>query len=157
MFIYTLKASTIKFFAVLLLSVIALVTLIVLVPDYAAVGEVAAITVDYSNIKSGDDCIEFIEKLGYTIDSAATTTENITIPDEFDAVYTKYNDLQRSQGLNLKKYRGKTATKYSFFITNYNSDYDGRVMITILTYKNKIIAGDICGVDGEGFVHGFEK
>lgn len=30
-------------------------------------------------------------------------------------------------------------------------------MITLLVYKNRIVGGDVCGVDGEGFMHGFEK
>ena len=82
--------------------------------------------------------------------------EDVEIPTEFDSVYTKYNDIQRSQGLNLRKYRGKTATRYTYRVTNYDN-YEGTVLASIIVYKNKIIAGDICGVDNNGFVHGFSK
>ena len=68
----------------------------------------------------------------------------------------EYNEIQRSQGLNLKSYRGKTVTRYSYYITNYEG-YNGKVMITLLVYKNRIIGGDVTGMEGEGFVHGFER
>ena len=112
-------------------------------------------TIDYNNIKTDEDRIGFIESFGYTVVGLASECE-VRVPDDFDAVYTKYNDLQRSQGLNLKKYAGKSLTRYSYYLTDY-SGYDGKVMITLLVYKNRIVGGDVCGVDGEGFMHGFEK
>ena len=144
MFIYTFKASKIKFFAVVLLAVASLLALITLVPGYGDAGTVAAVTIDYNNIKTDEDRIGFIESFGYTSEC------EVRVPDDFDTVYTKYNDLQRSQGLNLKKYAGKSLTRYSYYLTDY-SGYDGKVMITLLVYKNRIVGGDVCGVDGEGF------
>lgn len=155
MFIYTLKASRIKFFSVVLLAVASLLALITLVPDAGDAGTVAAVTTDYTGIKTEEDRISFITDFGYEVGGLASQSD-VRIPEEFDSVYTKYNDLQRSQGLNLKKYAGKNATRYSYYLTNY-PNYDGKVMITLLVYKNRIIGGDVCGVDGEGFLHGFEK
>lgn len=155
MFIYTFKASKIKFFAVVLLAVASLLALITLVPGYGDAGTVAAVTIDYNNIRTDEDRIGFIESFGYTVVGLASECE-VRVPDDFDAVYTKYNDLQRSQGLNLKKYAGKSLTRYSYYLTDY-SGYDGKVMITLLVYKNRIVGGDVCGVHGEGFMHGFEK
>ncbi|MEG2004088.1 MAG: DUF4830 domain-containing protein [Clostridia bacterium] len=155
MFIYTLKASSIKFFAVLSLSVIALVALITLVPNYDTVGEAAIVTTNYSGIKTNEDRVNFISTFGYKVSGEAENTE-VIIPEKFDSVYSKYNDLQRSQGLNLKKFQGKNVSKYSYFVDNYK-DYKGRVVITLLVHKNSIIAGDVCGIDGEGFLHGFQK
>lgn len=156
MFIYTLKASNIKFFAMLTLSIAALVTLVTVIPEYGAAREVATVTNDYSGIKTEEDRIEFLRGFGYEVDPNPVEDDEITVPEEFDSVYTKYNDLQRAQGLNLKKYRGKTVSRYIYTVTNYEG-YDGTVLATVLVYKNRIIAGDICGIDGEGFVHGFEK
>lgn len=101
MFIYTFKASKIKFFAVVLLAVASLLALITLVPGYGDAGTVAAVTIDYNNIKTDEDRIGFIESFGYTVVGLASECE-VRVPDDFDTVYTKYNDLQRSQGLNLK-------------------------------------------------------
>ena len=57
MFIYTFKASKIKFFAVVLLAVASLLALITLVPGYGDAGTVAAVTIDYNNIKTDEDLL----------------------------------------------------------------------------------------------------
>ena len=79
-----------------------------------------------------------------------------TIPDEFDRIYTGYNNIQKEQGLDLSKYRKKELTRYTFEVTNYNG-YDGKVYANVLVYRNKVVGGDICSADITGFVHGFEK
>jgi hypothetical protein len=156
MFIYTIKASSIKFFAVLLLSVAALATLIAVIPEYDSEGDVAVVATNYSDIRTNEDRVNFISQFGYTINSESYEVKDVIIPEKFDAVYTQYNDMQRAQGLNLKKYQGKAVTRYSYYVTNYEG-YEGKVMITLLVYKNRIIGGDVTGLDGNGFVHGFEK
>lgn len=156
MFICTVRASTLKFFTVLFLSAAALVALIAAIPEYDSTGDVAVVSVDYSGIRSEEDRIRFISSFGYTVERKSCVTESVTVPERFDSVYEEYNDIQRSQGLNLKKYRGKTVTKYTYYVTNYN-DFNGKVMITVLVYNGDVIGGDVTGIDGEGFVHGFEK
>ncbi len=156
MFIYTLKATNIKFFAALILSAAVLVTVVTVIPGYDSTVQVAAASINYSSMKTEEDRIEFLRGFGYEVDSSPVEVEEIEIPAEFDSVYTKYNDIQRSQGLNLRKYRGKTATRYTYRITNYEG-YEGTVLASIIIYKNKIIAGDVCGIDNNGFVHGFIK
>ena len=71
-------------------------------------------------------------------------------------MYEKYNELQRAQGLNLKKYQGKSAMKYTYLLEEYPG-YEGRVLFTMLVYKDKVIAGDVCGIDEAQFIHGFER
>ena len=155
MFIYTLKASKIKFFAVVMLAVASLLALITLVPDYNEAGTVAAVTTNYTGIKTESDRLSFISDYGYNVAGLASQSD-VRIPEEFDAVYTKYNDIQRAQGLNLKKYAGKNVTRYSYYLKDYEG-YDGKVMLTLLVYNDRIIGGDVCGIDGEGFLHGFVK
>ena len=65
-FIYTLRASSIKFFAVVLLSVAVLISLITLIPEYGSAGDVAVVAVNYGDIKTNEDRIEFIKQFGYT-------------------------------------------------------------------------------------------
>jgi len=145
MFVYTLKASSIKFFAVILLSVAVLVTIVAVIPDFDAVGEVAAVTIKYNGINTEEERQSFLEQFGYEINKTPLDITEVTIPEEFDSVYKKYNDIQKAQGLNLNKYQGKEATRYTYEVTNYG--YDGTVLATIIVYKNK----------GEGFMHGFER
>lgn len=156
MFVYTVKATNIKFFAALILSAAVLVTVITAIPSYESASSVAASGIDYGGIKTDADRVDFLNGFGYELDSAPVEVEDVKIPVEFDSVYDKYNDIQRAQGLNLKKYRGKTVTRYTYRILNYDG-YDGTVLASLLVYKNKIIGGDVSGIDANGFVHGFKK
>ncbi|OGO93246.1 MAG: hypothetical protein A2Y17_02670 [Clostridiales bacterium GWF2_38_85] len=154
MFVYTLKASTIKFFGVVLLSVVVLIALVAAIPDYNT-GEVAAVAINYDDIKTNENRVEFLESFGYTIKTEPSEVVEVVIPDEFNSIYETYNNIQKSQGLNLKKYQGKKITRYTYEVENYG--YDGRVLANLLIYKNKVIGGDVCSLDGEGFIHGFEN
>ena len=156
MFIYTLKASSIKFFAVVLLSVVVLVTLIAVIPEYGTAGDVAVVSIQYGEVKTNDDRLAFIRQFGYSPVSEPAESAEVIIPETFDAVYEKYNELQRAQGLNLKKYQGKSAMKYTYLLEEYPG-YEGRVLFTMLVYKDKGIAGDVCGIDEAQFIHGFER
>ena len=66
------------------------------------------------------------------------------------------NEIQKEQGLNLLKYKRKKLTRYTFEVKNYEG-YDGRVLANVLVYRGKVVGGDICSADIDGFVHGFEK
>ena len=76
------------------------------------------------------------------------------MPAEFDSVMIEYNELQKSQGLDLSKYRRRDVTRYTYKVKNYPK-YDGTVYATILVYRNKVVGGDICSADVNGFVKGF--
>ncbi len=159
MFIYSVRASTLKFFGAVILSVAALITLICFIPTVDAEGAETfsqGEKINYANIKSNDDRLKFLSQFGWEADPAPTKEETVTIPDEFDRVYTGYNDIQKQAGLDLSKYRNKEVLRYCYKITNY-PDYDGEVNATLLIYRNKVIGGDISSADVNGFTHGFEK
>ena len=46
--------------------------------------------------------------------------------------------------------------RYTYEITNY-PDYKGTVYANLIVYRDRIIGGDICTADVNGFIHGFEK
>lgn len=155
MFVYTMKASGLKFFAVVALSVALLTTAIGILPSVNAASDVASVTTDFKNISNEEDMANFLSHFGYEIDLQSLNTYEIEIPEEFNSIYETYNEIQRAQGLNLKRYAGDDATAYVFKISNY--EYQGEVFATLIIRNNRIIAGDICSKDGEGFVHGFKK
>ena len=159
MFIYSLRASTIKFFAVVCVALVTLITLIAFVPTY---GEAADQTVskdteiNYDKIKTNEDRINFLSQFGWEVKPDAVTATEVKIPSEFDKIFTGYNELQKRQGLDLSKYKKKSVMRYTYEITNYK-DYDGVVYANIIVYRNKVVGGDICSADAAGFIHGFEK
>jgi len=77
------------------------------------------------------------------------------IPREFDRVMSTYNELQKRQGLDLSKYRGREVTRYSYKITNYPG-YEGSVTANVIVYKNRVIGGDVSSSDVQGFIGTFE-
>lgn len=158
MFVYTLRAGTLRFFAVVCAALAVLVTLIVFVPTYGADASETSQTVSYQygKIKTSDDVEKFLSQFGWTVEDDPVETEKVTIPDEFDKVFTAYNEIQRLQGLNLAGYKRKEVTRYTYVVTNY-PDYEGKVFANVLVYHNRVIGGDICSADVTGFIHGFEK
>ena len=155
MFVYTMKASGLKFFAVVAVSVIVLASAIGILPSISASADVANVSTDYKNISTEEDMVDFLSKMGYEVEPVPTNAFEVNIPNNFNSVYEQYNEIQRSQGLNLKRYAGKDATVYIYKITNYK--YDGDVFATLFIRNGRVIAGDICSKEGEGFIHSFEN
>lgn len=159
MFIYSLRASTLKFFAVVCVALATLITLIAFVPAYGNDGEAPAsknADVDYDGIKTNEDRVKFLSGFGWEVDPSAVESIEVTIPEDFDKVFTGYNEIQKRQGLDLSRYKKKNVMRYTYEVKNYEGSED-KVYANILVYKNKVIGGDICSANVKGFIHGFEK
>ena len=98
--------------------------------------------------------IAFLESYGWTVSGTPTETQEVKIPENFNDVFTRYNQLQQSQGFDLLPLAGKTVKRYVYAVTNYP---DGRedCCATVLVYKNKVVGGDISCTSEGGKVHGF--
>jgi len=165
MFIYSFRAATLKFFGIIAITLVALIAIIVFVPVYAEGGTgntgdlstnaQGSVEYSYDKVKSSADAANFLAQFGWTVDGGNAKSATVTIPSEFDKVFTAYNEIQRAQGLDLSKYKKKELTRYTFVVTNYK-DYKGVVYANVLVYRNKVVGGDICSADVAGFVHGFE-
>lgn len=161
MFVYSMKAGTLKLLGVICLSLALVITVVAFVPtlaDNSIAASASGEGTDYSydKVKSAADMVNFLSQFGWTVNGAVIESEEVTIPSEFDKVFAGYNELQREQGLDLSKYKKKKVTRYSCEVTNYEG-YEGRVLANVIVYRNKVIGGDICSADVSGFVHGFEK
>ena len=158
MFIYSMRASTIKLIGVVCVALTVLITLIAFVPTYTISSQASAdadVHYSYDKIKTNEDVISFLAQFGWQVGNSPIEVKTVTVPEEFDKIFAAYNELQKEQGLNLSKYKGKDVTRYTFAVTNYPS-YEGTVYANVLVYRNRVIAGDICSADVSGFVHGFE-
>lgn len=99
--------------------------------------------------------IAFLEQFGWKTSGKASKTEKITIPSEFNEVYTSYNELQKQQGLDLTKYSGEECTKYTYKILNY--DGNNKIVANLLVIDSKVIGGDISETKKDGFMQTFYK
>lgn len=157
MFIYSLRASTIKFFGVICVSLVAIITLIAFIPAYGE-GIVASKDgeIDYTGVKTNEDRIEFLSQFGWEVKAEPVDTAEVVIPAEFDKIFTGYNEIQKRQGLDLSDYKKKKVMRYTYEITNYEGA-SGTVYANVIVYRNRVIGGDVCSADVTGFIHGFEK
>ena len=158
MFIYSLKASTVKFFGIVGVSLLTLAALIIFIPTarVSTTQEIATMNenISFNNVRNAKDAQKFLSQYGWTTNEATLTECEVTIPKEFDKIMSQYNELQKQQGLDLSKYGKKTVTRYTLEVTNY-PNYSGTVFANVLTFRGKVIGGDICSSDSRGFLHTF--
>ena len=140
---------------VLLAAAAVLLTILLVLDAVSASAGAAAVSVA---LDTDDDMARanFLAQYGWEISTVPTEVCEITIPEEFDAVYITYNDLQKSQGFDLQEYAGQRVKRYTYSITNYPDGITG-VKANILQFDNKIIGGDICTMELNGFMHGFDS
>ena len=150
MFICSVRASTVKFFAVLAVCFAVLLGLI-LSGNTALVSASSSGAINLSDIKTEDDRVGFIEQFGLKVKGASTESKSFVIPDNFDRVLAGYNEIQKKQGLDISKYSKKKVTRYTYEIESYE-DYDGEVLVNLLIYRNRVIGCDVSSADANGFV-----
>lgn len=159
MFVYSMRATTVRFFAVVAVSLLALVMLVAFVPQLqpvAAAGEVEESAISYENVRTHEERAAFLAQFGWEVDPTPTASEHVTIPTEFDKVFAAYNELQRAQGLDLSGFGGRVVERYTYTVRNYEG-FDGPVQANLLIHRGRVIGGDICAAQSDGFLHGFAR
>lgn len=100
--------------------------------------------------------VKFLTDLGWEVNTTPTESMQVRIPKESAEVFTRYNELQKSQGFDLTGYAGKTVMRYVYQISNFPGATEP-VYATILVSDDKIIGGDITDTAPGGRIHGFVK
>ena len=150
MFIYSVRAGTLKLFGFIALTVVLTLGVLLLGGDRAVEAAGSASGIDYSGVKTNEDRVRFIEQFGIKVDDTAIEEEAFAMPESFDRVILGYNELQKKQGLDLSKYSKKRVTRYTYKVENYN--YDGEVYANLFIWRGRVIGCDISSADPEGFV-----
>lgn len=74
-----------------------------------------------------------------------------TIPQEFNAVYERYNALLKESGYDLSPFKGKKCKRYTYLIPSQNA------RANIIVHNGKIIGGDISGITLDGVMLPIKK
>jgi hypothetical protein len=150
MFVYSIRASTVKFFAVILLALAALIGALLLPSEVAVYAAANGREIDYGGMKTAEDRLAFIRSFGIEVKEEPLNEESFAMPEDFDRIIADYNQLQKKQGLDLEKYKRKKVTHYEYEVTNYKGDE--QVRVNLIIYRNRIIACDLTNAEAGGFV-----
>lgn len=150
MFIYSVRARTVKFFGLIILALALIVGVLAFGGEGAILASAAGEGIDFSGIKTNEDRVAFIESFGIKVDPEAVEEDAFAMPENFDRVILGYNELQKRQGLDLSKYAKKRVTRYTYKVTNYMDE--GEVLANLFVWRGKVIACDISSANPEGFV-----
>lgn len=156
MFIYTVKSKQIRAILIILFIVLTVAVLVFLSKDSENVSKDKSSV----NLSAANDSerMSFISQFGWEVSAEPTEIREIIIPEEFDEVYTKYNEIQLSQGFDLNSFKGMRVKKWTYAVKNY-AGYEDKdcIRINLLIFDGKVIGGDVCSVELDGFMHGFSK
>ena len=149
MMVMTAKVDIKKFLVILAAVVGVILTLVLLLGGGNDATQTAAPTVS-----NNDSRVKFLTDLGWDVSNSPVESGQVRIPEEPSEVYSRYNELQKSQGYDLTQYAGKAVMRYVYKINNYPGATEP-VYATLLVYKNQIIGGDVTDTAAKGVVRGF--
>ena len=155
MFLFSLKSLKSKL--ILLIAAVAAIVIVFSVISNSEDAQKAKPTDGVMNFSASteEERLKFITQLGLTVERDPSGVKEIIIPEEFDDTYINYNELQKESGFDLEPYKGCTAKKWTYTVTNYPEYEESQsIKINLLVYKGKIIGGDICSVELDGFMKG---
>ena len=155
MFVYAVKSSKLKLIALILLIAAAVIATIYVSGNDTPAAQDGAISLKAGNEK---ERLAFFSQFGWEVDEDPIEVTEIIIPSEFDEVYEAYNDIQKKQNLDLSLYCGKRVKRWTYAVSNYPG-YEAKpnyIQANILVYEGMVIGGDICSVELNGFMQGFD-
>ncbi len=155
MFVISMKSEKLtKYLIIAVVSVFTIIGGIISVSsDSTPAAKVSGVNMRAS---TNEERVAFFSQFGFEISEDPIEVKEVIIPTEFDETYEEYNNIQKSQGLDLSKYKGKRVKMWSYAIKNYPS-YENTDCIrgNILVYDGIVVGGDISNIELGGFMVGF--
>ena len=98
----------------------------------------------------------FMSEMGWEVSEEYTSCKVVSIPEEFNETYESYNELQKEQGFNLKKFKGEMVEIYTYAVYNYPGNSDN-VVINLMVFDGNLIGGDVSCNELDGFMQGLKN
>ncbi len=156
MFVYTFRSSKLKWLIPAALCVVAVVAFVCFSRSSKPAAQDGAIVLKAATT---EERMSFVSQFGWQVQPDPAQVEEVLIPLEFDETYEAYNGIQKQQNLDLSLYAGKRVKRWSYTVTNYPG-YEGRqdvIRLNMLVYEGMVIGGDVCSLEKDGFIHGFDR
>lgn len=138
----------------ILIALVAVAALIIALVSFTGGDDTDPATV--TTMSDNDSRVQFLQAQGWDVTTSPKEASQVKIPAEQSPVYSRYNDLQKSQGYDLTQYAGKTVMRYVYEVNNF-PDAEQPVYATLLVYKNQIIGGDVTDTAAKGAVQGLKR
>lgn len=153
MFVYSIKSKNIKTVFIVLFAFFTIVSLFVLSRESQQTSNDNGLSFQG---ETHEDRMSFISQFGWEVMEEPVEVKEIIIPTEFDATYSAYNEIQKTQGFDLTQYAGVRAKMWTYIVKNYvGYENSESIHINILVQDGKVIGGDVCSIELDGFMHGF--
>lgn len=149
MFVCSCRASSLRFFGIIALTVAVLITAVAVGRSGDAVA--ASGEVEFMGVETNEDRVAFISRFGIKVSEREVESVTFSVPKDFDKVIAEYNEIQRAQGFDISKYKNKKVTRYTYVAENY-PDAEGTVYVNLLVYKDTVVGADVSSADPRGFV-----
>ena len=94
--------------------------------------------------------VEYLRNCGWEVVEEPVETFQFLLPETLEEPYASYNDLQLSQGFDLRPYCGRQLARYTYTLTNYPDRPEG-VQANLYVCDGQIIGGDIFCPGAGGF------
>ena len=94
--------------------------------------------------------VEYLRNCGWEVVEEPVETFQFLLPEELEEPYLSYNDLQLSQGFDLRPYCGRQLARYTYTLTNYPDRPEG-VQANLYVCDGQIVAGDVFCPGAGGF------
>ncbi len=156
MFVFTVRSSKIKTVLLIVLTAIAVGSLLWFTFNDRPVAQDGAISLKAEN---EEQRLAFISQFGWDVEKDPVEVSEIIVPTEFDEVYEKYNEIQKAQNLDMSLYAGKRVKRWTYAVNNYPG-YEARknvIQLSLLVYEGTVVGGDVCSIELGGFMHGFDR
>lgn len=105
---------------------------------------------------SNDGRVKLLEELGWQVSASPVEAGKVRIPEQPSELFSRYNDLQKSQGYDLSQYAGQTVMRYVYKVNNYPGATEP-VYATLLVHKDKVIGGDVTDTGAKGVVQSLQQ
>lgn len=155
MFVCSVKSSKLKVVLLVVLCVVATAAFLLASSFNNKKANQGGICLKANN---AEERVAFLSQYGWEFSKDPVEVAEVIIPAEFDKTYEEYNKIQKDQDFNLEAYKGMRVKRWTYEIKNYPGypKDSGCIRANILIYEGIVIGGDVCSVELNGFMHGFD-
>ena len=109
-----------------------------------------------ATVGDNDSRVKLLEQMGWQVSASPVESGKVMIPEKPSELFSRYNDLQKSQGYDLSQYAGQTVMRYVYKVNNYPGATEP-VYATLLVYKDQVVGGDVTDTGAKGVVQGLKR